>query len=113
MMIFDAVIADAATSALTREAGAALTPGFAAPEQAEAGSTYYICWVGPKGAECANLPSNYSIKGVRKPKCDARNCNNGTVDFKLTHSRTDRIEKWIKTENMEPGGTATIYAPDR
>jgi hypothetical protein len=84
------------------------------PAFALAGSrSYYVCWMQPSGtSECANLPDDYQIGGVKKPYCnEAQRCNKGSVDFALTHSTIACLSQYVDTSTMKPTNWATVYAP--
>lgn len=84
------------------------------PAASQAGSSrYYVCWMQPSGTtDCAYLPDDYHIRGVRKPYCnEAKRCTKGTVDFRLTHSTIACLSQYVDTSTMKPTNDATIYAP--
>ncbi len=94
---------------------AALAAGFVstAADTAAAGDRpdYWICWTLTSGSsDCAKLPDDYRISGVKRPYCNnAKKCNPGTVSFTLTWSRIKCLSQYIDTETMRPTHTATIY----
>lgn len=95
---------------------AEIATNVATADRAAAGySTYVICWTQVSGVtECRNLPDNYRLPGVAKPYCNTSNfCRAGAVDFQLTRARIQCLKAYVDTRSMVPGGTATIYAPDK
>lgn len=75
---------------------------------------WMMCWVPGLGSshECVKLPSNWSITGVRKARCNPSDdqCNSAMQSFRINRRNLRSVARYAPVDGTDLGSTVTIYS---